>query len=137
MGHPRVGEADGIVSRICVQIPALRIVRVLIRIRIVRRHEAAEGGGVVAGAEVVEVGFGIAFFAGEFVGEKCVLAGAVIHEGQCVVGLGATGTGRFVIKKQGNPFGFGSCSSAPKAVGKKDCPRAIQLRQSLLSSADA
>ena len=31
-------------------------------------EEAAHGGGIVAGAEVVEIGFGVAFFAGEFVG---------------------------------------------------------------------
>ena len=30
--------------------------------------ESAHGGGIVAGAEVVEIGFGVAFFAGEFVG---------------------------------------------------------------------
>src|SRR5579859_6738292 len=36
-------------------------------------HEAAEGGDEVAGAEVVEAGFGVAFFAGEFVGQRSML----------------------------------------------------------------
>lgn len=57
--------------------------------------------------------------------------------GQRVVGVGKSGVGGFVVKKQGSLFGFGSTSFAPNAVGRKDGPRATQLRQSLVSSGDS
>jgi hypothetical protein len=47
------------------------------------------------GTEVIEGGFGVAFFAGEFVGKRGVLGWAVVHTCQgvvalesCVVGVG-------------------------------------------------
>src|SRR5258708_4897490 len=43
----------------------------ILGVRVIRGHEAAHGGGVEAGAEVVETGFGVAFFAGEFI--TCVV----------------------------------------------------------------
>jgi len=36
----------------------------------IRRDKTAEAVGVVARAEIVVTGFGVAFFAGEFVGER-------------------------------------------------------------------
>ncbi len=47
---------------------------------LIRGHEAAERGGVEAGAEVVEAGFGVAVFAGEVEWAK-VAAAAVAREG--------------------------------------------------------
>jgi hypothetical protein len=38
------------------------------QIRGVRGHEAAQGGRIEAGAEIIQAGFGVAFFGGEFVG---------------------------------------------------------------------
>ena len=67
--------------------PGLRIPWVLALPNFVRGHEAAEGGGVVASAEVVEARFGVAFFAGEFVGHRHMLDEAIVHECQCVVGV--------------------------------------------------
>ena len=46
------------------------------------------GGGKVAGAEVVEAGFGVAFFAGKFVRQERMLCWRVVHVGQCVVRVG-------------------------------------------------
>ncbi len=53
---------------------------------VVRRHEAAKGRGVEARAEVVEVGFGVAFFAGEFVGVDAAICS----------NLSSAGSGRHV-----------------------------------------
>src|SRR5882724_1669455 len=41
----------------------------------IRGHEAAEVGGVVAGAEVIQAGFGVAFFAGEVWRHRVVVIG--------------------------------------------------------------
>ncbi|SRR6266478_852617 len=56
-----------VIASIGVEIPALRVCCLLIYQRFIGRDEAAEGGGVEAGAKVVEAGLGIPFFAGEFV----------------------------------------------------------------------
>src|SRR6476620_8849562 len=53
----------------------------------INRHEPAESAGVVARLKVIQAGLGIAFFAGEFVGQKCVSGYYVVHKGQRVVGV--------------------------------------------------
>ena len=62
--------AQRVVLDVAVQVERLRIWKACVRnwggtLAPVGGHEAAEIGGVVAGAEVVEAGFGVAFFAGE------------------------------------------------------------------------
>jgi hypothetical protein len=64
----RVNQSQWVITNIGVLIEALGIGQHLsLEEHWIGRHEAAEGGGVVAGAEVVEAGFGVAFFGGEFV----------------------------------------------------------------------
>ena len=58
--------------------PTLGVCRILVDIGVIGAHEAAQGGGIVAGAEIVEAGFGVAFFAGERVG----------HGQDCIVPIG-------------------------------------------------
>jgi hypothetical protein len=50
------------------------------------RHEPTHRTAEVPRSKVVEAGFGVAFFAGEFVGTRRVLGRAAVHIGQCVVG---------------------------------------------------
>jgi hypothetical protein len=57
----------GIVLDIATQVQPLGIALMLVWVEVIWGHEAAPLGGVEAGAEVVEAGFGIAFFAGELV----------------------------------------------------------------------
>jgi hypothetical protein len=45
----------------------------LSRAELIGRHEATEVGGIVPSFEVIQAGFAIAFFAGEFVGKKRLL----------------------------------------------------------------
>ena len=54
--------------------------------------EATEVGCIEARSEVIEAGPGIAmgFLEGEFVGQMRVLGCAVVHVGQCVLGLGTS-----------------------------------------------
>lgn len=51
------------------------------------RHEASERRRVVSGTEIVEVGFSVSFFAGEFVGAGGG-AGDLFPEGEVVHGVG-------------------------------------------------
>jgi hypothetical protein len=76
--RPTVGvnPIKGVIASIYVGIPRLRIVIGRACVLWVRGHEAAEPGGIVAGTEVVEAGFGVAFFAGEF-----IVLGAGIDDG--------------------------------------------------------
>ncbi len=90
---------QGIVADIAVQVERLRIAETGVRygsglVRPIGRHKASETGSVVPGPEVVESGFGIAFFAGELVGHKRMMGCAVVHKGQRVVGAGAFSSAR-------------------------------------------
>src|SRR5271157_1383938 len=61
-----VHKAQWIVPSVGVQIQLLRVNEpVTCYIKWIRAHEAAQAGGVVAGAEVIKPGFGVAFLAGE------------------------------------------------------------------------
>jgi len=77
---------------ITVGVPALRVAGRGAGVARVGGHEAAEGGGVVAGAEVVEAGGGVAFFASEVEGVH-VAADAVeaVAEGQAGAGFISVG----------------------------------------------
>jgi hypothetical protein len=91
-----IRHVEGIVADVGIKIESLGIAYVGVGNGIeiigpIGRHEAAEGGGVETSTEVVQAGFGVAFFAGEFVGERRVLEWAVVQAGQRVVGLDETG----------------------------------------------
>jgi hypothetical protein len=82
-----VSECDWTIARVSVKVPVLRICVVRIG-RGVWRREAAQVGGVVTGAEVVEAGFGVALFAGKM--ERTVVAsgaGEPVAEGEAGAGL--------------------------------------------------
>ena len=68
-------------------------------------EEAAHRGGIVAGAEVVEIGFGVAFFAGEFVGGE--------------IGGGADGVVLLAEGIQGVAIDDGSCDAGENGGGSE------------------
>src|SRR5713226_7622776 len=82
-----IGVIQRIVTDVAIEIPALRVGGILVAVGIIGTHETAEGGTEVAGAEVVEAGFGVAALAGE-VDRALVCAGPgePVSEGQ--VGAG-------------------------------------------------
>jgi len=79
----RVREPKRVVSRVSIQIPTLGVFFVLIREGSVRRREPAKARPEVPSAEVVEVRFGVAFFAGEF-----VVLGAGVEDGTTFAAVG-------------------------------------------------
>src|SRR2546430_1267709 len=110
-GSGGVNESKRIVKGVSIFIPILRVIQKSIeeivgrffrqstcfhalpndhRVVWIGGHEAAEGGGVIAGAEVVEAGFGVAFLAGEVAraGVKVgiVTAAEAIAEGEASEG---------------------------------------------------
>src|SRR2546430_2768276 len=79
-----------VVQDIRVRVPALRCPQPSTCVVGIRGHEAAHGGGVVASAEVVEAGFGVAFLAGEVHGAGVGAAttiGLPIAKGQAGCGF--------------------------------------------------
>ena len=65
----RVGETEGIIPNVGIQIQKLRIEHPLFfDVDRVRRHKPTILRRIVPRAEVIQAGFGVAFFAGEFVG---------------------------------------------------------------------
>jgi len=99
MGHPKnLGESEfkGWATRhVGVHIPLLRVDQLLLHdVGRVGRLESPKARPEVSSPEHVESGFGIPFFAGEFVAQTRMLNRAVVdHIRQCVVGLGETETG--------------------------------------------
>src|SRR5690348_7944058 len=86
-----VDVTQRIVKNIGVEIKRLRVFPPLAR-TVVGGHEAAEVGGVEAGAEIVEASFGVAFFAGEVGGVGAVVVaaagdGLTVAEGQASNGF--------------------------------------------------
>jgi hypothetical protein len=63
----RIDQSQRVVPDIRIHVPGLRVFWMLARTNLVGTHESAHLRGVVAGPEIIEVGFGISFFAGEFV----------------------------------------------------------------------
>jgi len=71
----------------CVEVKSLGIRKICVwnwarHLGPIGRYKAAQTGGVVAGTEVVEAGFGVAFFAGEFVVVHAELAVPFLAEGE-------------------------------------------------------
>ena len=62
----RVYLPQWVVASVGVLVQALGIADVRVLVERVGTHEPAHAGGIVRSPEVVEAGFGVAFFAGEF-----------------------------------------------------------------------
>src|SRR5579859_5064553 len=65
----RIDVPERIISGVGVLVPTLRIAHMGIVEECIGGHETAHRGGVEAGAEVIEAGLGVAFFAGEHEGD--------------------------------------------------------------------
>ena len=72
-----IRAVERVVPDVAVKVPALRVFGLLVCKRFVGGQEATEVGAVIAGSEVVEAGFGVAFFAGEFVRHLVVVVTAL------------------------------------------------------------
>src|ERR1041385_4804830 len=77
----RVGLVQWVVANICVKIEGLRVVKNRVGYslgfgRPIRGHEPTHARRIVPRAEVIQAGFGIPFFAGEFVGSPRSGSGA-------------------------------------------------------------
>jgi hypothetical protein len=68
-----VGVVQGVVSRIGIGVPTLWLLGAGTGVLRVRTHEPTERGAVVPSAKVIEAGFAVPFFAGEFVGQRRML----------------------------------------------------------------
>jgi hypothetical protein len=94
----RIRYVDRVVQCVHVGVPRLRVVVGGTSVVRIGRHEAAEIGSQVAGLEIVEAGFGVAFFAGEFAGVGGVgLEDALAAEGVIVGDVPVHGIGRTAV----------------------------------------
>ena len=74
----RIGPVQWVVAYVSAKIERLRIVKnsvgYSLRLgRPIRRHKPTHARPEVTGAEVIQAGFGVAFFAVEFVGQERIL----------------------------------------------------------------
>ena len=60
---------------------------VTLDVKRIRRHEPTHARRIVPSPKIIEAGFAIAFFAGEFVGQRRGLGCSVVQVVQCVVGV--------------------------------------------------
>lgn len=80
-----IGQVERVVSDVGIAVQSLRVLGMTAHW--IGRHEPNHAGGIVSSSKVIEAALRIPFFAGEFAHQRRMLDMAVVHEGQCVVGV--------------------------------------------------
>src|SRR6266704_2750836 len=115
------------VEGIRVFVPSLRITYFAADDHGIGRHKPTERGVIIPGAKIIEAGFGVALFAGEFVHPRYMLACAVVHIGQSVVTvLGREGRLRIQKRQKPKPTtrtAIHKNKCCQKYLGKYDHPK--------------